>query len=86
MGASTSQTEIVRDIRADGGSGNGQETYNSMMSQSLPTLSDLEIGDKVELVKFVRGAFEDKLREKDGPLAKALEESIQAAVKALIAK
>ena len=52
MGASTSQTEIVRDIRADGGSGNGQETYNSMMSQSLPTLSDLEIGDKVELVLY----------------------------------
>ena len=64
MGASLSQTESVRDIRGGGGGGGGgQDAYNSLMTQSLPTLSDLEIGDKVELIKFVRQAFQDKLRE-----------------------
>ena len=62
MGASLSQLELVKDIRSQGAV-NGQDVYNSLMSKSLPTVSDLAIGDKVELFKHVRQAFQDKLSE-----------------------
>eukprot|EP00946_MAST-07B_sp_MAST-7B-sp1_P001609 g1609.t1 len=62
MGASLSQLEQVKDIRVEGAE-SGQDMYNSLISKSLPTVSDLAIGDKVELFKHVRQAFQDKLSE-----------------------
>lgn len=55
--------EKIQDIRSQNTSSTGQNDYLNAMSQALPSISDLDMADKIELFRHMRGSFLDKVRE-----------------------
>ena len=59
MGASVGAMENVRDIRDN----QSAETSTEDAYSSLPTISDLEIADRIELIYHLRSTYQQKIRE-----------------------
>ena len=61
--ASVGRDETVCDIRTPGLAGGGSGTNSRLPVGGLPTISDMALPDKVELVKHMRSAFLQKVQE-----------------------
>ena len=60
MGSAISASESVRDVRQVG----GQDSKSTLSDyHSLPTISDLEIGDRIELIYHLRSTYQEKIQE-----------------------
>ena len=59
MGSAISASESVRDVRQVG----GQDSKSGLDYHSLPTISDLEIGDRIELIYHLRSTYQEKIQE-----------------------
>ena len=58
MGAANSSEESVRDVRD-----RPQEQQEKLYNKPIPTISDLEISDRIELIYHIRDSYQQKLKE-----------------------
>jgi hypothetical protein len=58
MGAINSSEESVRDVRD-----RPQEQQEKLYNKPIPTISDLEISDRIELIYHIRDSYQQKLEE-----------------------